>query len=118
MKEYYISPIEKYKDIIVAVEDFTTITRRNRTIISGRLYFIDGTFLEIYDRWYEDKLERYNHYWLDEDTVIIGWDNKEHHKDVATFPHHKHTKQKEQVLSSNERTLEAVLNVINKYICK
>ncbi|MBE3572957.1 MAG: hypothetical protein IMW95_08390 [Moorella humiferrea] len=116
MKQYYTGALNKYKTIIATIEDFSTLTRRNRTIISGRIYFIDGSFLEIYDRWQDDKLERYNYYWLDGDTIIMGWDNKEHHREIDTFPHHKHTKHKKEVLCSYENTLADVLAVINNHL--
>ncbi|OIQ09918.1 hypothetical protein MOOR_07600 [Moorella thermoacetica] len=44
MKQYYKGALDKYKTIIAAIEDFTTLTRRNRIIISGRIYFIDSSF--------------------------------------------------------------------------
>ena len=44
----------------------------------------------------------------------MGWDNAPHHKEVNSFPHHKHLGSK--VEPSNERNLSEVLKFIRIFL--
>ena len=46
----------------------------------------------MYIKEYVDVNERnYSYHWQDKNQkLILRWDNSPHHKDVLTFPHHKH----------------------------
>lgn len=60
---------------------------------------------------------RYSYYWLDSAGVLIaGWDNAPHHREVSTFPHHKHLRRQDNVLPSEERNLRDVLREIQRRI--
>ncbi len=43
---------------------------------------------------------------------VIRWDNAPHHRNIKTFPHHKHVK--EAVLESKEVVLEEILGEVAK----
>ena len=62
---------------------------------------------------------RYSYYWLNRDNqLILGWDNAPHHKELDSYPHHKHVGSQYMVLSSFERCLDDVLNVIKHELDK
>lgn len=58
----------------------------------------------------------YSYHWQDgNEELIIRWDNAPHHKQLKTYPHHKHTPKLEE---SEEVNLEDVLETISKRILK
>ena len=46
--------------------------------------------------------------------LVIRWDNAPHHKQIKTFPHHKHVG--ETILESGEMTIEVVLKELERII--
>jgi len=70
----------------------------------------------LFIREYVDEKERnYSYHWQNEDgNLIVRWDNSPYHKNVVSFPHHKHTAQ--GVCESREVTVEDVLLYINNEI--
>jgi hypothetical protein len=48
--------------------------------------------------------------------LIEGWDNAPHHKDVETYPNHKHTR--DGVKSLENPNIELLLNKIRREILK
>ncbi len=72
-----------------------------------------GATLRVSERWKENKLFRYSYYWLDsENNLKIGWDNAPHHKNLETFPHHKHLGEKLNIVDSHEKCLEDVMDIL------
>ncbi len=73
---------------------------------------------ELYIREYVDTEERnYSYHWQSRDgKLIIRWDNAPHHKNIRTYPHHKHINDK--VKESFETTCEKILSVISKSLQK
>lgn len=105
----------KYKDIISSVERVRTEERYNLRYEKAKLILIDGSELHISQVWIANNLEKYSYYWLDEEgEIITGWDNAPHHKEIDTFPHHKHKAGK--VLPSKENSLEKVLFKIKEKV--
>jgi hypothetical protein len=59
-------------------------------------------------------MEVYSYYWLRPDeTMIIGWDNAPHHKNVKTYPHHMHLAGK--IKDSDQRNLHDALDFIRLF---
>jgi len=81
--------------------------------ISLKIIMKDESLL--FSREYLDEYERnYSFHWQDKnDRFIIRWDNARHHKDIRTYPHHKHTG--ETVTESFEISLGEVLAYIEEY---
>lgn len=67
---------------------------------------------------YFDQHERnYSYHWQDKTgKLLVRWDNSPHHKNIPTFPHHKHTG--ENIEPSFEITLPDILKVIESGIDK
>jgi hypothetical protein len=88
--------------------------------IEGEIFFIDETtldFMEVVNTNKTEK-EKYKYYYMDkEKQIIFRYDNAQHHRDLKTFPHHKHTEN--NVEESKEPNFDIVLNEIeNKLINK
>lgn len=81
--------------------------------IEGEVFFIDETtldFLEIVNTNKANK-EKYRYHYMDKDKqLIFRYDNAQHHRELKTFPHHKHTEK--GVEESKEPDLEIVLKEI------
>jgi len=66
----------------------------NRAAISVRLYFFDGSFLdmeEIIDTYkcFPEYL-KYSYHYEKDGKCVFRYDNSPHHPEVATHPYHKH----------------------------
>ena len=60
------------------------------------------------------KIRRYAYHVSKGSELIIRWDNAPHHRQIRTFPHHKHVK--EAVLESKERMVEDILIELERMI--
>ncbi|MCX7668012.1 MAG: DUF6516 family protein [Atribacterota bacterium] len=84
---------------------------RNFYYIKLKVMLVDGS--ELYVREYVSENEYvYSYHWQWKSGELrIRWDNAPYHRDVRTFPHHKHTP---GLVESEEITLEDVLQVIER----
>jgi len=90
-------------------------------LLSGEILFINNStlyfmeYLEVND-FIEKKTYRY-HYQDGSGNLIFRYDNAPHHKEIVTFPHHKHTDKK--IFESVEQNLASVLSEIQvEYLLK
>jgi len=78
--------------------------------ISGKIVFENGhslEFAEVVDTEQTTKV-KYRYQYMDEKrSLIFRYDNAPHHKEVKSFPHHRHTPNK--VTDSNEPGLNNIL---------
>jgi len=85
--------LDRNEDIILRIEILQEIQRGTLYILKVKIVLIDNSTFYIREIWKEDKLIVYSYYWFDATGDLIeGWDNAPHHKEIDTFPHHKHTK--------------------------
>ncbi len=78
--------------------------------ISGSIIFKNDTrldFAEVKDSDIKEKIKYRYHYMNKESRLIFRYDNAPHHKNIRTFPHHKHIA--DDVGESCELTLYEVL---------
>lgn len=60
---------------------------------------------------------KYSFHWMHPDpSIIVRWDNALHHKQIKSFPHHKHVESEENVLESHDISFFEVLSEIKKSI--
>ena len=59
-------------------------------------------------------LRRYAYHISKGSELIIRWDNAPHHKQIKTFPNHKHVG--ENILESDEMEIEVILRELEKMI--
>lgn len=56
--------------------------------------------------------QKYSHHWQARNgDILLRWDNAPHHKELKTFPHHRHEGNK--VLPSHRITVDEVIGVLN-----
>lgn len=85
--------------------------------INGTIIFKDETileFTEVKDIDLIPKIKYRYHYMSSQNELIFRYDNAKHHKELDTFPHHKHIKDIE--LESSEVDLFEVLLEIEQII--
>ena len=102
-----------FQDMISQVE----VLEYNREVdverIKLKVHLKDGSSLRLLETIVDGALRWYSYYWLDEENhLIIGWDNAPHHREVATYPHHKHIGDQQHVMTSAERSFEDVMSFI------
>lgn len=107
--------VEEYRDIVAGVDTLDISQEEQITKTKAKLRLFDGTVLRIREIRLGGRLEAYSYYWLRADeTIIIGWDNAPHHKEVPTFPHHRHTETR--IEPSQEANLRDVLKFIRHFL--
>lgn len=112
---HFKKTVDKYLDIIKSIEKLEIFEEEHIAKLKAQLLLFDGTILWAREVWSKEKMEAYSYYWLRPDeSVIIGWDNAPHHKEINTFPHHKHVGNK--VEPSSEKNLSEVLRFIRIFL--
>jgi hypothetical protein len=80
-------------------------------MLRGRLLFIDGSMLEFMEYLQEENRLKYRFHLVDkESNMVFRYDNAPHHKDVSSFPHHKHLPS--NVTESDDKGIMDVLDEI------
>ncbi len=80
-----------------------------RLKIQARL--INGWKLHVWEH-AAPRFRRYAYHISKGSELIIRWDNAPHHRQVRTFPHHKHLK--EAILESREVVIEDILKELEQ----
>jgi hypothetical protein len=81
------------------------------SFLKVRAVLVDGSLLHIKE-FSSFESFFYSYHWQDRDgSLRIRWDNAPHHRDLATFPNHKHTPRLEE---SKEMSLEEALKEIRE----
>ncbi|MCP5104436.1 MAG: hypothetical protein GY950_13695 [bacterium] len=84
------------------------------SLVAG-IEFIDGSILYIKDYLFIDGKRKYSYHWqTGKSDLIARWDNSPHHKNISTFPHHRHLP--DQVTASQARSLREVIETISGII--
>ena len=89
--------------------------------IKGALIFIDSSILEvaIFANEYTNavNVDKYRFYYMDKHgEMLFRYDNAPHHREVITFPHHKHLP--DRTIPSNMPTIKDMLNEISAIIIR
>ena len=113
---------EYFSQIELILQDFPNIRSLSVTkkiynakqgCIGGSVIFENGyrlDFVEVKDIDVKPKI-KYRYQYMDESQhLIFRYDNAPHHRDIATFPHHKHIC--DEITASCEPTLYDVLSEI------
>ena len=80
-------------------------------MLRGRLLFVDGSMLEFMEYLQEENRLKYRFHLMDkEGNIVFRYDNAPHHKDVSSFPHHKHLPI--NVVESDEKGIMDILDEI------
>jgi hypothetical protein len=86
--------------------------------IKARITFVDGSILMYTDiDILSEERRKYSFQWMKSDgTLLIRWDNAEHHQHISTHPHHKQVSSETNIEPSPEMTLHSVLAVISEQL--
>jgi len=107
--------VEEFSDIIEVIEKLEISEEEQVSKLKARLSLCDGTFLWVKEIRLKEVMKAYSYYWLrPNQTIIVGWDNAPHHKEVESFPHHKHIGNK--IDPSREKNLRDVLSFIRDFL--
>ncbi len=100
----------------------TRLTKDKRSLyiglIAGQIEFTDGSslhFVEFADAEANDRYKYSYHYQDRNGNMIFRYDMAPHHRDISTFPHHKHIGA-ESVVESNAPDLLKILEEIEEQI--
>jgi hypothetical protein len=105
----------KTSPIIDSYELLDFKSGKNFYYIKGKIILKNKTIL-YFRQYLSEKEHLYSYHWQEKKgKTIIRWDNAPHHKEVKTFPHHKHTLDVEE---SKEMTLEEIIDYIKSSINK
>ena len=107
--EIIACPLVIHHDFKVTISSLTT------GYIEGKVIFQDGSILILFEflRLVEDSVirEKYRyHYMRQGNKMIFRYDNAPHHKEISTFPDHKHLGEK--IVESLPPQIKAVLTEI------
>lgn len=122
MIEKYFEEIEQAIPYFRNIRTYSLIKKiynDKQGFISGTIVFKDDTtleFTEVKDIDIKPKIKYRYHYMDAKHELIFRYDNAKHHKEIMTYPHHKHLKDK--VLESSEINLFDVLLEIEQIIRK
>ena len=84
-------------------------------MLSGRLLFVDGSMLEFMEYLKEENRLKYRFHLINkEGNMVFRYDNAPHHRDISSFPHHKHLP--DNVSESNEKGIMDMLDEIETLI--
>ena len=88
-------------------------------IVEGTIYFIDESvlhFIEFVNVKDKPEKHKYSYHYQDRDgEPIFRYDMAPHHREIETFPHHKHTNSK-KVIKSYPPSLAKILDEIEDII--
>lgn len=103
--------IEEFSDIIESIEVVEYTEEEHVSRIKIKLELLDASILWIREVEVRRSIVAYSYYWLRPDgSTIIGWDNAPHHREVETFPHHKHIG--ENIEPSQQTDIKKVMEFI------
>jgi Family of unknown function (DUF6516) len=110
----YFEIIEKAIEYSPAEAAEIEIERRDATrgTIEGVVYFADGSRLEFTERVVIENRrpvkKEYRYQFVSRGVAVFRYDNAPHHRNIMTFPHHKHAGAK--ILPANEPDFNLVLD--------
>ncbi len=107
--------IEEFSDIVAG---FSVLEHRrygSSMSFAARVQFVNDSTLHIRDYLFLDGRRKYSYHWQDvKGNLILRWDNSPHHKEVPTYPHHRHISG--EITESHEWDIREILKVISNRI--
>lgn len=108
----FYNTVREFSDIVTSYS--VTEYRRFGSAMSftAHVEFIDGSVLFIKDYLFRDGKRKYSYHWQDRSGCLLSrWDNAPHHRDILSYPHHRHLNDAE-VLATTERNLSDIFAII------
>lgn len=103
--------VSRFSAIIHRFNDNLLVIPNRQQVLRTDIQFIDNTRLVAFKYTYFDTgRTKYSYQWMNPDnSLIIRWDNANHHPEIPTHPDHKHVGSDTNFQSSEPMTLEKVL---------
>lgn len=95
----------------IKLDDFSGVIKGKVCFKIGILEFIE--VIKVKNNPLQKKKKYKYHFMLNDNTFIFRYDNVSHHREIITFPHHKHIKN--DTIESNEPNLLVILKEIKDY---
>jgi len=100
--------------IFVSIDVIDLIDEEAVKLLRIKAKVMDGSALYITELHTAD-FQKYSYHWQKESgELIIRWDNKPHWRNLKTFPHHKH--EKDKVFPSHRVSIAEVIDIIKEKI--
>ena len=113
---YHLLDLLRKSKVVSHLDIITFVTEEDVQILSVRAGLVDNSTLFVRELITLSE-SKYSYHWQTKNRKLIcRWDNVLHHPHLTTSPHHKHEGAKENIMASQEITLEAVLSIIEKQI--
>ncbi|MBI4670198.1 MAG: hypothetical protein HY741_00830 [Chloroflexi bacterium] len=82
-------------------------------LVRCRIYFYDASYLDVYEvvnteLGYPVKIH-YSYTYIRDEKRIFRYDNAPHHPEIETFPHHKHSGERDTLSAAPEPNLARIL---------
>lgn len=111
------SEIENHSHIVENYQLKEKVYSEVRGFIEGELSFTDESRLDFAEVKDTEQAEKVKYHYMDNsNNMIFRYDNAKHHKEISTFPHHKHLPDK--IAESSEPEINDVLTEIEIKIIK
>ena len=113
--------ILEFSEIIQSYEIITYNTDYNKVLFGANIYFKNNSIHSCKDVLIFNEnnsvKRKYSFHWMDfHQNLIVRWDNAHHHKNISTYPFHKHIGIENTVEAANEISLYEVLSYIKQKI--
>ncbi|MCK4615133.1 MAG: hypothetical protein KAU14_10050 [Thermoplasmata archaeon] len=120
MIEHYLAKLKAeltYSEVVRDVEILDEFVTEVSGFIECKITIIDGSILYFTEYVKLEKVrikrDKYSFHWLKSGQMIFRYDNAPHHKEIKTYPHHKHIgPEGNEVVESLAVSLTDVLNEI------
>jgi len=110
---YEIKQILQDKSYIQTLEYLQEERKKSLFSRNGKLILNNYSILYIRELWKDEQLLKYSYYWFTANNkLIMGWDNAPHHRELDSFPHHKHSEK--GIEPSTEQNLPDVIEYITR----
>ena len=108
--------LENFAEIVISHQKLIDKIDDKISEFKAEIVFTDGSVLDFSEiKVFGINKRKYSFHWMNAKfELLIRWDNALHHKQIATFPHHKHLGKSNIIEESYDISLEGVLEIIQK----
>ncbi|MDP2681729.1 MAG: DUF6516 family protein [Deltaproteobacteria bacterium] len=111
----FYKTIEEFSDIVASFSVLEHKRYGSGMSFAAKIRFVNESVLHIRDYLFLDGRRKYSYHWQDvEGNLISRWDNSHHHKEVPTYPHHRHISG--EITESHEWNIREILKVVSDRI--
>ena len=108
--------ISEFSDIVDSHSILKDEDKGGVQIFKAKILFHNSSKMAMSDHFaMKFNTRKYSFHWMSEDnSLLVRWDNADHHSQIETFPHHKHVERNENIHPSEEVGIRDVLIFIRE----